>query len=154
MILNLKEGLEECATLCIKIEVILKYMNYFMNCFLLSCKKGRNHISSGSSWYAEFRHFSDNFHYIQSLCSSLCSNRYINALKETLWESSSKCNWLCKAFKTVPIGRLQDTIVIKNLAHFIEQPIFRIPNLEYLQWNFCFDFFNDSENTFWGFFEI
>jgi len=40
------------------------------------------------------------------------------------------------------------------LAHIIEQPIFWIPNLEYLQWNFCFDFFNDSENTFWGFFEI
>ena len=27
------------------------------------------------------------------------------------------------------------------LAHVIEQPIFRIPNLEYLQRNFCFDFF-------------
>ena len=40
------------------------------------------------------------------------------------------------------------------LAHVIEQPIFRIPNLKYLQQNFCFDFFNDSENTFWGFFEI
>ena len=26
------------------------------------------------------------------------------------------------------------------LAHVIEQPIFRIPNLEYLQRNFCFDF--------------
>ena len=34
------------------------------------------------------------------------------------------------------------------LAHVIEQPIFRIPILEYLQRNFCFDFFNDSENTF------
>ena len=40
------------------------------------------------------------------------------------------------------------------LAHVIEQPIFRIPNLEYLQQNICFDFFNDSDNTFWGFFEI
>ena len=40
------------------------------------------------------------------------------------------------------------------LTHVIEQPIFLIPNLEYLQQNFCFDFFNDSENTFWGFFEI
>ena len=39
-------------------------------------------------------------------------------------------------------------------AHVIEQPIFQIPNLEYLQRNFCFDFFNDSENTSWGFFEI
>ena len=26
------------------------------------------------------------------------------------------------------------------LAHVIEQPIFQIPNLEYLQRNFCFDF--------------
>ena len=40
------------------------------------------------------------------------------------------------------------------LTHVIEQPIFQIPNLKYLQQNFCFDFFNDSENTFWGFFEI
>ena len=27
------------------------------------------------------------------------------------------------------------------LAHVIEQPIFRIPNLKYLKRNFCFDFF-------------
>ena len=40
------------------------------------------------------------------------------------------------------------------LTQVIKQPIFQIPNLEYLQQNFCFDFFNDSENTFWGFFEI
>ena len=40
------------------------------------------------------------------------------------------------------------------LVHVIEQPNFRIPNPQYLQPNFCFDFFNDSENTFWGFFEI
>ena len=40
------------------------------------------------------------------------------------------------------------------LAHVIEQPIFWIQNLKYLQRNFCFDFFNDSENTFWGFFDI
>ena len=40
------------------------------------------------------------------------------------------------------------------LAHVIEQPNLRIPNPQYLQLNFCFDFFNDSENTFWGFFEI
>ena len=40
------------------------------------------------------------------------------------------------------------------LAHVIEQPNFRISNPQYLQRNFCFDFFNDSENTFWGFFEI
>ena len=36
----------------------------------------------------------------------------------------------------------------KYLAHVIEQPNFRIPNPQYLQQNFCFDFFNDSENTF------
>ena len=30
---------------------------------------------------------------------------------------------------------------IYYLAHVIEQPIFRIPNLDYLQRNFCFDFF-------------
>ena len=36
----------------------------------------------------------------------------------------------------------------KYLAHVIEQPNFRIPNPQYLQRNFCFDFFNDSENTF------
>ena len=40
------------------------------------------------------------------------------------------------------------------LAHVIEQPNLRIPNPQYLELNFCFDFFNDSENTFWGFFEI
>ena len=40
------------------------------------------------------------------------------------------------------------------LVHIIEQPNLRIPNPQYLQRNFCFDFFNDSENTFWGFFEI
>ena len=34
------------------------------------------------------------------------------------------------------------------LAHVIEQPNLRIPNPQYLQLNFCFDFFNDSENTF------
>ena len=34
------------------------------------------------------------------------------------------------------------------LAHVIEQPNFRIPNPQYLQRNFCYDFFNDSENTF------
>ena len=34
------------------------------------------------------------------------------------------------------------------LAHVIEQPNFRIPNPQYLPRNFCFDFFNDSENTF------
>ena len=45
-------------------------------------------------------------------------------------------------------------ILDKYLAHVIKQPNFRIPNPQYLQWNFCFDFFNDSENTFWGFFEI
>ena len=36
----------------------------------------------------------------------------------------------------------------KYLAHVIEQPNLRIPNPQYLQLNFCFDFFNDSENTF------
>ena len=41
-----------------------------------------------------------------------------------------------------------------HLALVIEQPNFRIPNPQHLQRNFCFDFFNDSENTFWGFFEI
>ena len=45
-------------------------------------------------------------------------------------------------------------IIDKYLAHVIEQPNLRIPNPKYLQLNFCFDFFNDSENTFWGFFEI
>ena len=40
------------------------------------------------------------------------------------------------------------------LAHVIEQPNLRIPNPQYLQQNFCFDFFNDSENKFWGFFKI
>ena len=40
------------------------------------------------------------------------------------------------------------------LAHVIEQPNLRIPNPQYLQLNFWFDFFNDSQNTFWGFFEI
>ena len=34
------------------------------------------------------------------------------------------------------------------LAHVIEQPNLRIPNPQYLQLKFCFDFFNDSENTF------
>ena len=34
------------------------------------------------------------------------------------------------------------------LAHVIEQPNLQIPNPQYLQLNFCFDFFNDSENTF------
>ena len=42
----------------------------------------------------------------------------------------------------------------KYLAHIIEQSIFWIWNLEYLKRNFRFDFFNDSENTFWGFIEI
>ena len=36
----------------------------------------------------------------------------------------------------------------KYLAHVITQPMYSIPNLEYLQRNFCFDFLNDSENTF------
>ena len=40
------------------------------------------------------------------------------------------------------------------LAHVIKQPNLWIPNPQYLQLNFCFDFFNDSENIFWGFFEI
>ena len=48
--------------------------------------------------------------------------------------------------------------VVENLdyflAHVIKQPNLQIPNLQHLQLNFCFDFFNDSENTFWGFFEI
>ena len=34
------------------------------------------------------------------------------------------------------------------LAHVIEQPNLRIPNPQYLQLDFCFDFLNDSENTF------
>ena len=34
------------------------------------------------------------------------------------------------------------------LAHVIEQPNLRIPNPQYLKLNFCFDFFNDSENIF------
>ena len=34
------------------------------------------------------------------------------------------------------------------LVHGIEQPNFGITNPQYLQLNFCFDFFNDSENTF------
>ena len=46
------------------------------------------------------------------------------------------------------------SIEIIYLAHVIEQPILQILNPQYLQLNFCFDFFNDSENTFWGFFEI
>ena len=36
----------------------------------------------------------------------------------------------------------------KYFAHIIEQPNFRVPNPQYLQRNFCFDFSNDSENTF------
>ena len=48
----------------------------------------------------------------------------------------------------------REKISIVYLAHVIEQPNFRIPNPQYLPRNFCFDFFNDSENTFWGFFEI
>ena len=39
-------------------------------------------------------------------------------------------------------------IILYGLAHVIEQPVFRIPNLEFLQRNICFDFFNDSANTF------
>ena len=34
------------------------------------------------------------------------------------------------------------------LVHVIDQPNLRIPNPQYLQRNFCFDFFNDSENRF------
>ena len=54
------------------------------------------------------------------------------------------------AMKTLLLQYFQNNY----LAHVIEQPNFRIPNPQYLQRNFCFDFFNDSENTFWGFFEI
>ena len=51
-------------------------------------------------------------------------------------------------------GYLEFFFLILYLAHVIKQPNLRIPNPQYLQLNFCFDFFNDSENTFWGFFEI
>ena len=44
--------------------------------------------------------------------------------------------------------RNRQKVAIVYLAHVIEQPNFRIPNPQYLQRNFCFDFFNDSENTF------
>ena len=50
--------------------------------------------------------------------------------------------------------QIDDERLVHYLAHVIEQPIFRILNLKYLQRNFCLDFFDDSENTFWGFFEI
>ena len=53
------------------------------------------------------------------------------------------------------ISKVRPEIIFYNydnvffyLAHVIEQPNFRIPNPQYLQQNFCFDFFNDSENTF------
>ena len=47
------------------------------------------------------------------------------------------------------IGKLMKHGTYFYLAHIIEQPNFRIPNPQYLQRNFCFDFFfNDSENTF------
>ena len=45
-------------------------------------------------------------------------------------------------------------LVLYILLTSSKQPNFRIPNPQYLPRNFCFDFFNDSENTFWGFFEI
>ena len=35
-----------------------------------------------------------------------------------------------------------------GIGHVIEQPNLSIPNPQYLQLTFCFDFFNDSENTF------
>ena len=50
--------------------------------------------------------------------------------------------------------QIDDERLVHYLAHVIEQPIFRILNLEYLQLNFSFDIFHDSENTFWGFFDI
>ena len=43
---------------------------------------------------------------------------------------------------------IMEALTFLYLAHVIEQPNFRIPNPQYLQRNFCFDFFNDSENTF------
>ena len=52
------------------------------------------------------------------------------------------CIW--KSFSHPPnkneihIRRKQDTYLAQYLAHVIEQPIFRIPNLEYLQWNFVY----------------
>ena len=51
---------------------------------------------------------------------------------------------LSKVMQCTAVGSFND----RYLAHIIEHPIFRIPNIEYLQRNFCFDFFNDSENTF------
>ena len=42
----------------------------------------------------------------------------------------------------------REIICVDYLAHVIEPPNLRIPNPQYLQLDFCFDFLNDSENTF------
>ena len=53
-------------------------------------------------------------------------------------------------FKKIRENRIWEFVMqqLIYLAHVIEQPNLRIPNPQYLQLNFCFDFFNDSENTF------
>ena len=59
-----------------------------------------------------------------------------------------------KLFVSMKTPSFCEKFGVQYLAHVIEQPNFRIPNPQYLQQKFCFDYFSDSENTFWGFFEI
>ena len=72
------------------------------------------------------------------------SNRNNNAGKAQLEPNSSVVEEI--TYPRVSHGK--PPFHLFYLAHVIEQPNLRIPNPQYLQLNFCFDFFNDSENTF------
>ena len=86
------------------------------------------------------------------------SNSFKNPVstKDLDWDHKEKKmpTYLFIQTKTQICTSWMQSLLFLYLAHVIEQPIFPIPNLEYLQLNFYFDFFNDSENSFWGFSKI
>ena len=47
-----------------------------------------------------------------------------------------------------PLSLTGENVIFFFNYFILEHPNFRILNTQYLQGNFCFDFFNDSENTF------
>ena len=78
---------------------------------------------------------------------------HVQVFIQLILTANLKTNLLLKVIAHCQMAKLQLVSIGVNfhnkyLAHVIEQPNFRIPNPQYLQRNFRFDFFNDSENTF------
>ena len=97
---------------------------------------------------------------------TLSPNHYFIKIAESLFHQFTTSKITISPSHQITIS--MNHCFIKSLFHKITESLLisqshiqnwefvnpRFTNSQYLQLNYCFDFFNDSENTFLGFFEI